>query len=147
MLIGQYQSQFGEKNRVMIPKKFRNILGEQFIVARWYEKCLVLVSLQSWDTLISKVTGQSNLVTTPVRDTDRFILGSAFEIEVDAQGRFIVPGVLKDYAGFKNEVIFLGLGDRIEVWDKEEWEKREKYIAENAAELLENIAKGISSNA
>jgi MraZ protein len=141
MLIGQYQATIGDKNRLALPKKFRAELGEKVIVTRWYEMCIVIVSIAHWQTLLQRLTGQMGNITLPIRDTDRFILGSAFEIELDIQGRFIIPAVLKEYARLKEEVIFLGLGDRIELWDKDEWGKRESYIEEHASQMLEEVVK------
>ncbi len=141
MFIGQYEAVLGEKNRIAIPKKFRNELGEKFIIAKWYEGCLVLVSGKYWSALLEKLRGRSKIITLPVRDTDRFILGSAYEVEPDSQGRVVLPEKLVKYASLKNEVSFLGLGDRIEIWDKVLWEKREKFISENAEKLVEKLAQ------
>lgn len=137
MFLGNYTSNITNGKRVAVPKKFRNSLGSQFVVAKWYEKCLVLISNDKWGGLIEKLTGNQATLTGAVRDTDRFIMGSAYEVTVDSQGRFVLPESLMKFAGILNEVVFLGLGDRIEIWDKKEWETRENYIADNAAALLE----------
>ncbi len=124
-----------------IPKKIRRHLGKKFIIAKWYEGCLVAVSHESWQELLNRLTGASQIITSPVRDTDRFIMGSAFEVVPDEQGRIIIPEKLAQYAGFKKEVLFMGLGNRVEIWDQVSWEEREKYIAEHSAEFLEEVAK------
>src|SRR4030042_4755747 len=141
MVIGQYLVKLTEKNRTALPKRFRNELGNEVIIARWYEGCLVVVSNKGWRALLDKLTGKSELITEPVRDTDRFILGSAFEAELDNQGRFVIPKILKDYANLGDEVIFVGLGDRIEVWNKNAWKEREIYVQENAAQMIEKVSK------
>jgi MraZ protein len=141
VLIGQYPGILGFKRRIAIPKKFRQILGEKFIIARWYENCLVIVSLTSWQELLKKITGKSRVITAPIRNTDRFILGSAFEVVADDQGRIIIPENLAKYAALKNKIIFVGLKDRVEVWNQEAWEKQEKHIAQHAAQMIEEIAK------
>ena len=140
MLIGNYSTKLSQANRVAVPNSFRKELGKTFVVAKWYENCLVLVSSASWSELLKRITGGTLFVTQSVRDTDRFILGSAYELTTDGQGRTVLPKSLVEFAKLHDEVIFIGLGDRVEVWDKEEWEKREQYVAENAAALLENIA-------
>jgi MraZ protein len=147
MLLGQYNSTISKKRRVAVPKKFRDELGNKFIVARWYEGCLVAISLENWTKLLSQLTGSQIIITAPVRDTDRFILGSAYEVEPDEQGRIVLPENLTKYAKFESEVTFLGLGNRIELWNKVEWQARENYIAENAGQLVEELAKGKTSNA
>lgn len=140
MLIGQYQSKLGAKRRTAIPKKFRTTLGKNPIITRWYEGCLVLISKDNWNALLDKLTGKQEIVTAPVRDTDRFIMGSAFELEPDTQGRVIIPDYLADYAELKEDLVFLGLGDRVELWDKNTWLKKEKSIAETASQLVEKLA-------
>lgn len=141
MIIGQYSSKIGQKRRVAIPSKFRKHLGSQFIATRWYENCLVLVSTGQWEALIKKLIGEARGITEPVRDTDRFLLGLAFKLKVDEQGRVIVPEKLYEYAGFKERVIFLGLGDRIELWDEERWDAREEFITKNAGQFIDELVK------
>ncbi len=140
MVIGNFASKLTENRRIAIPKAFRREIGDKFIVARWYENCLVLIGQDKWNELVSRLTGKSSILTAPVRDTDRFILGSAYELETDAQGRMLLPESLVEFAGLTHEVVFIGLGDRIEIWDKGAWQKREAYVAQNAAQMLEKIA-------
>lgn len=140
-LIGQYEVKLTDKGRLALPINFRNLIGGNAYIARWYEGCLVVVSEENWGNILGRVTARSAHLTRDVRDTDRFILGSAFEIELDDQGRFVVPKMLRDYAALSGDVIFLGLGDRLEIWDKESWIKREKIIYDSASALLERIAE------
>jgi MraZ protein len=140
MLLGQYPVKVTEKGRIAIPAKFRSSLGKKLIVAKWYEGCLVIVSESKWNALLKRLTGKSEIITSPVRDTDRFILGSAFDVETDSQGRFVVPKILKKYSNLGSDAIILGLGDRLEVWNSKEWRKREEFIGKNAAEMVEKLA-------
>lgn len=129
-----------------IPKTLRQQLGKRIVVARWYEGCLVLVSQAGWSDLMKRVTTGVDFVTAPVRDTDRFIMGSAFEVEPDDQGRVVIPQYLADYAKLATNVVFLGLGDRVEIWSKPLWDAREKYVTQNADELLNNaVSQSVSS--
>ena len=141
MLIGSYTVNLSQGRRVAIPFKFRKSLGKDPIIAKWYENCLVIVSKSDWESLLEKLTGTNNNLTGNVRDTDRFILGSAYELKLDSQGRIVIPDKLSKYANIVEEATFLGLGKRIELWDTKTWEKREKFIAEYAASLIERIAK------
>ena len=142
MLIGHYFVKLTAKGRLAIPSKFRREIGNKAIVTRFYEKCLVLVGLSRWENLMTKLTNKSEFITEPMRDVERFILGSAFEVDMDSQGRFVVPQVLRGYANIGDEVVFLGLGDRAEIWNKKEWEKRESKIEEFALESLPNREEG-----
>jgi MraZ protein len=141
MLVGQYIQKISTKGRTAVPAKFRQALGQNVIVAKWYEGCLVIVDSKSWQALLLKLTGKSEVITAPVRDTDRFILGSAFEINLDNQGRFVIPKLLREYAGLTEQAVFVGLGDRVEVWDKKGWGEREKYVQKYAGEMVEKLAK------
>ena len=141
MLIGSYSGILSPKRRTAVPKKFLTDLGNTFIIAKWYEGCLVIVGGNLWEALLERVSPKGSVVTGPVRDTDRFILGSAFEVAPDAQGRIIIPWALASYANLSAKIVFLGLGDRVEVWDGEVWGRREAEIASQAGQLLEKLAQ------
>lgn len=140
MLIGSYASTLSSKRRTAIPKKFLEILGKDLILAKWYEQCLVIVDKKVWEALLNKLSGKAEIATKPVRDTDRFILGSAYEVRPDSQGRIILPENLAKYANLKENLIFLGLKDRVEIWNKDIWEEKEKEISVNASLYIEKIA-------
>lgn len=140
VLIGQYATKLSDKSRTALPARFRRELKSKVIIAKWYEGCLVIVAQDKWRALLERLTSKLEFVTKSVRDTDRFILGSAFDIDLDAQGRFIIPKNLKDFAHLGSELVVLGLGDRVEVWDRSRWEKREAYISQHASSLVEELA-------
>lgn len=142
MILGKYQSNITSGKRVAVPSKVRIVLGKKFILAKWYEGCLVLISESEWSELLQRITGKSELLTQGVRDTDRFIMGSAFEMNTDAQGRIILPDELMQYAKIDKSVVFLGLGNRVEIWSETEWNKREEYVSLNAAKMMEELANG-----
>jgi MraZ protein len=140
MLLGTYQGILSSKRRVAVPSSFRKLLGDKFIVAKWYEGCLVLVESSKFGALLEKLKGETKVITRGIRDTERFILGSAFELATDDQGRVVIPSSLTGYAGLSQEISFIGLGDRVEVWDSKSWQKREKMVAQSAPETLEKLA-------
>jgi len=141
MLIGSYQTSLGDKRRVAVPKKFLVELGERPILAKWYEDCLILVSYKFWEKLFSRLTGGRKTVSLGVRDIERFILGSAFETEPDKQGRIIIPEILAEYAELKKEIVFIGLGDRVEIWPKEIWDEKNKELVQTTKEYIENLSE------
>ena len=110
-------------------------------MARWYEGCLVLVGRDFWDALYKRLTGETNLIVNPVRDTERFILSSAYEIIPDEQGRIVIPERLVEYSELKEDIYFIGLGEKAEVWDKVTWEEKEKEVVKSAASYIEELAK------
>lgn len=141
MLIGSYQSNLGDKRRVAVPKKFISELGDRPILAKWYEDCLVLVSDQFWKRLFVRLTGGKQTVSLGVRDIERFILGSAFEVEPDKQGRIIIPEILAEYARFKKEITFVGLDDRIEIWPKEVWDEKSGALQDTTRKYIEKLSE------
>ncbi len=141
MLIGSYVGSLGEKRRVAVPKKFLTELGERPILAKWYEDCLILVSENFWEELLQRLTGESKVLRLGVRDIERFILGSAFEAEADTQGRIIIPEVLANYAGLTKELVFVGLTDRVEIWEKNVWDTKSRELAKTTKEFIEELSK------
>jgi MraZ protein len=140
MLVGNYSGILSPKRRTAIPKKFLTELGSKVIIAKWYEGCLVIVATSTWKALLERITGEARVITEGVRDTDRFILGSAYELTADSQGRVVIPASLVSYATLGSQIVFLGLGDRVEVWDEAAWGEREKFIASHAGEFVEGLA-------
>src|SRR3990172_8490032 len=116
MLLGHYFVRLTEKGRTAIPKRFKEEIGEDLILAKWYEGCVVVVGASIWEQLLNRLTAKTNFVTQPVRTIDRFVLGSAYEVKCDNQGRFVLPRVLIDYAKLGPVVVFVWLNDRVEIW-------------------------------
>jgi MraZ protein len=141
MLLGTYPAKFVSGHRIAIPSQFRKNLGKSFILARWYERCLVLIDETGWSALYKRLVGADRLIVAPVRDTERFILSQAFEVYPDEQGRIVIPEVLIKYSEFEEDIYFIGVGDRAEVWSKKNWEAKEKEVTENAAQYIEELAK------
>lgn len=140
MLIGEYKSTLGKKKRVSLPKKFRAILGENLILTRGYEQALIVVNEGLWKKVAEEVMNGS-FINKDIRDTSRFLVGGAKEIELDKQGRFVIPQSLLEHAGLEEEVVFIGLVNWVEIWDKKKWEERVKYLQEHGEEIAQEIGK------
>lgn len=140
MLLGTYQVKVASGRRVFIPAPLRQYLGEKYILAKWYEECLVLVALDSWVALYKRLVGDQKIIISPIRDTERFILGSAYNTFPDDQGRIVIPEVLASYAKLTETVSFIGLGDRVEIWSSELWEEKQKVLVKEAAGIIEQLA-------
>lgn len=139
MFLGNYTQKLdAKKGRTAIPSRFRKLLGKKAVITQGYEGSLILVSSISWKKVVKGVVNKSFL-SGASRQTDRFLLGNAFEIELDKQGRFILPKALKDYAKLGKSIIFVGVGSRIEVWNKTVWQKQQKYLTENIAQISEKL--------
>ena len=140
MLLGQHEGKVGAKGRVAFPKKFREILGDSLIITLGYENSLITVSQQSWQALLE---GTEGLPWTfgPARATQRFILGGASQIELDAKGRFILPVYLRSYAKITGEIVFVGLSRYVEIWDKSHWEVYRKNLEKNIETIAEKLGQ------
>lgn len=145
MIIGEYRSKVGEKKRVSLPKRFRDELGEELILTRGYEDSLIIVNKSMWEKIAKEVMNGS-FINKNIRDTSRFLVGGAKEIEVDSQGRFLVPEALFEHAGLKTDVVFIGLINWVEVWDKDKWEERLTYLKEHGEDIAQEINKMSDNN-
>lgn len=138
MYIGEFSITIGEKNRLALPKKLREVIDSQLIMSRGYERCLILVDKKRWEVFISEIN-KNPLFSLNVRDTKRFILGGAVEIETDSQGRFILPEALKEFSEIKEKVTFIGVGEWIEVWSEERWRERLFELSGRVSDLAERL--------
>ena len=136
--MGEYHHSLDDKNRLIIPSKFREQLGESFIVTRGIEKCLFVYAKSDWDKIVEKL--QSIPFTKKdARNFMRFFLSGATDIEFDKQGRITVSNPLALYANMKKECVIIGVGERLEIWAKEEWENFFDNSKDNMTEIAENL--------
>jgi mraZ protein len=118
LLTGEYFHNIDEKGRMIFPAKLREDLGEQFVVTRWLDDCLVVFSLEEWDNICTKLKEQ------PIgrsRDIQRYLFANACTVEPDKQGRILVPAALRERAGITKDVAVIGVMNRAEIWDKQRW--------------------------
>ena len=130
MLLGQFDGVVGEKSRIALPKKLREIIGDKLIITLGYENSLIIVSEQGWKALLEGTEGRP-FIEKPARETQRYLLGGATFVELDAKGRFIIPDYLRRFAKIKGKVVFLGLSRYVELWDKEVWESYRTDLEKN----------------
>ena len=138
MLMGEYHHNIDEKNRLIIPSKFRYELGSNFIVTRGLDGCLFVYPLNEWD----KITEQLNTLPFTKKDArafSRFFLSGATECEFDRQGRINISTPLVTYAKLEKECVIIGVNDRLEIWSKDSWEK---FFNDNEKDLS-NIAENL----
>lgn len=138
MFIGEYEHSVDVKGRVIMPVKLREDIGEKFILTKGLDGCLFAYSQNEWTNFEEKLK-LLPLTNKNARDFVRFFLSGAIECEIDKQGRFLIPSNLREYAKLDKEIMILGVGTRIEIWDKEAWNKSEENIS--ADEIAENMDK------
>ncbi len=141
MFSGEYTYSIDDKKRLAIPPKFRQVLGSKAVITRGLDQCLFLYTAKEWQKLAKKIS-QLPLAQADARGFARLMLGGAMEVSIDNLGRILIPDYLKKYALLGKKVIFVGLYDRVEVWDEEEFQKYKKkteMAAEDIAERLKEL--------
>ena len=137
MLIGEYEHSLDAKGRLIMPAKLRQDMGDKFIVTKGLDGCLFAFSQEEWLNFETKLKALP-LSDRNARNFVRFFLSGATECELDKQGRFLIPNNLRNSAGLEKEVIIIGVGTRLEIWNKDTWEKCDEDIS--ADEIAENMA-------
>lgn len=118
MFIGTYRHQFDEKCRLRMPTKFKDALGEGFIVAKGTNGCLFAFSKTEFEELYAKLS-QVSIFDVEAQKPVRALLASAFETEQDKQGRILLPQELRSYAKMQKNIVTIGVGNRVEIWAEE----------------------------
>ena len=121
MFMGQYNHTIDIKGRLIIPSKFRERLGEEFVVTKGMDGCLFVYANEDWSAFEQKLTSLP-LINKEARKFARFFLAGASQVEVDKQGRILIASNLREFAGLDKDVVLVGVGSRIEIWSLEKWE-------------------------
>lgn len=120
MFIGEYQHTLDSKNRMIIPAKFREGLGQKFVLTKGLDGCLYAYPMNEWNILEKKLK-KLPLTNKDARAFVRFFFSGANEIEIDKQGRGVIPQNLVEYAAINKEIVSIGVSTRIEIWSIEKW--------------------------
>ncbi len=118
---GEYRHSVDAKGRVIMPSKFRELLGEKFIVTRGLDNCLFVYPAESWENFTRKLKSLP-ITNANARQFVRFFMSGAIECEVDKQGRILLPQNLRGYAEIIKDAAVCGVGDRVEIWDAGKWD-------------------------
>ena len=137
VLMGEYEHSLDAKGRLIMPAKLRQDIGEKFILTKGLDGCLFAFSTQEL------INFEEKLKSLPLSDKNassfvRFFLAGATECEIDKQGRFLIPNNLRVVAGLEKEAVIIGVGTRLEIWNKDTWLKCDEDIS--AEEIAENMA-------
>ena len=140
MFIGEYEHSLDDKNRISLPKSFRSSLGKKVVMTRGLDNCLFVYSRSDWEKVAAKLD-QLSFAQADTRGFNRFILSGAAEVEVDAAGRVLIPEHQVQFAGLKKNVVFAGVSDRVEIWDKTRWDSYKTKIEKQADALAEKLGE------
>ena len=138
MLIGEYEHSLDVKGRLILPAKIREDMGDKFIVTKGLDGCLFGFSQNEWTNFEEKLR-TFPLTNKDARDFVRFFLSGATECEIDKQGRFLIAGNLREYANLEKDAIIIGVGTRIEIWNREKWKSYNSDENISADEIAENM--------
>ncbi|MDB5260254.1 MAG: cell division protein MraZ, MraZ protein [Candidatus Nomurabacteria bacterium] len=140
MLIGKYTHDLDPKKRLTLPSKWRTDLGRKVIVTNGLDGSLFIFPTREWEKVAEKLS-QGGFGNKDTRDFNRFILGNAFETDVDAAGRIVIPDILKEFAKLENKVVLAGMHSRIEVWDETQWDNFTTKVSGEADVLASKLSE------
>ena len=137
--MGEYNHTIDTKGRLIVPSKFREALGDDVVVTKGLDGCLFVYDNKEWSAFEEKLKALP-LMNKESRKFVRFFLAGAANVEVDKQGRILIPSVLREFAELDKDVVLVGVASRIEIWSKKKWEEASEYddmeeIAEHMSDL------------
>ena len=138
MLIGEYEHSLDVKGRLIMPAKLREDMGEKFKITKGLDGCLFVFSQTEWSNFEEKLKTLP-LTNKNARDFVRFFLSGAIECEIDKQGRFLIASNLREYANMEKDVVIIGVGTRLEIWNRDKWKTYNSDENISADEIAENM--------
>lgn len=140
MLLGQIEGKLSKKHQVALPKEFRLELGETVIVTKGFKTYLQIVAKKNWEVLLEGTKGKP-FTDQGTRDLQRFLFGNAIELNLDAQGRMLIPDFLLKHAKLEKDVIFVGIERYVELWDIKEFQRYDATVSKAPELLTINLSK------
>ena len=138
MLIGEFEHSLDAKGRLIMPAKLREDIGEKFIITKGLDGCLFGFSQKEWTNFEEKLKTLP-LTNKNARDFVRFFLSGAIECEIDKQGRFLIASNLREYSNLEKDAVIIGVGTRIEIWNRDKWKQYNSDENISADEIAENM--------
>lgn len=138
MFLGEYQHSLDSKGRIIVPSKFREELGASFIATKGLDNCLFLYPLDEWKTIEERLRALP-FTRADVRSFARFFFSGASELEIDKQGRVLLPANLREYAMIEKELVVIGVGSRVEIWANEKWAQYNQTAELSYEVIAENL--------
>ncbi|NQU84063.1 MAG: division/cell wall cluster transcriptional repressor MraZ [Parcubacteria group bacterium] len=139
MFIGEYRHNIDQKNRLAVPSKFRSIFNKGVVVTKGFDKCLFLYTKAEWEKFVREKVAKLPIGKTEARALQRRLLGGAMDLNLDKQGRIVLPEYLKKFADIKKDLVIAGLLDHLEIWDSSEWDKEKIRIEKSNVDIAEKL--------
>ena len=140
MLIGEYTHTLDDKNRMSLPVKFRKEMGKSVVVAPGLDNCLSIFTTKEWEKVSSKLS-DSSMIASDNRSFSRFMFGQDVALDVDTQGRILIPENLKIRSGLATKVIVIGVQNRAEIWNEKTWNDYKKKVETQADALADKLGQ------
>ncbi|NJN17179.1 MAG: division/cell wall cluster transcriptional repressor MraZ [Oscillochloris sp.] len=140
MFLGEYEHSIDDKGRVAIPARFRDDLREGLVLTRGFDQCLQAFPRPRWRELSARVSSLS-LGNAEARNLRRILFANAAEVEVDRQGRILIPQNLREYAGLATQVVIAGMDTYFELWSTEHWSATLDQLTSDGANIAEQLAQ------
>ena len=138
MFLGEFEYKIDEKGRVPIPPRFRRQLKDGVVLTSGPEQCIIAYSIAEWNKLSGSLTS-GTIAASKLRRLNRAFFATAFNLNIDNQGRIALPVPLREYAGIEDEVIIAGVNTYLELWNKEQWESEKAISQEQAWQIIESL--------
>lgn len=138
--MGEFRHSVDAKGRLIVPSRMRDELGDKIVLSRWLEGCIAIRSQEGWSEIVGVLKAQGTS-SAHARQFRRMVMASAFEEDLDRQGRVLVPPKLRDIAGITKEAVVVGDIDHVEIWSPESWEASQSDVGEGQ---LEELAEGLN---
>ena len=140
MFIGEYHHSLDDKGRLAVPVKFRSAIGQGAVVTRGLDHCLFLYTKDEWAKLAKKLADLP-IARATTRAFARLFLAGAMDVDIDKQGRIILPDYLREYAGVKKKVVIAGLYNRLEIWDAASWNSYKRSTEKTSDDIAEALSE------
>jgi MraZ protein len=138
MFIGEYAHSLDQKGRVAIPAKCRPQLATGCVITRGLDGCLFIYSEEEWNKIAKKLS-QLPLSQSDARAFARLMLAGAMQLDIDKQGRIVIPSYLREYASLKSNIIITGLANRLELWEESVWKNYKNSFEKDSADIAEHL--------
>ena len=135
---GEFDYKIDEKGRIPIPPRFKNALKDGVVLAPGAEKCITAYTLPEWKKLATALTS-SSLTRSKMRKLNRVFFATAFNTQVDGQGRIAIPAPLREHAEIVDEVVVAGVNNNFEIWNKILWEEEKSTSQEQSWQIIESL--------
>lgn len=138
MLVGTYEHKIDSKARIVLPSKFREELGDCVVSTIGIDNCVSLYSRTGWERVMTKLQDLP-FSKSKTRGLLRIMLASAHELPIDSAGRILLPPVLRQHGDLSQDVVFVGVNDHVELWDREKWNEYREVVSRDLSDIAEGV--------